>query len=409
MSTRGGKLSISNLTTDYGFLWVPCSRLNTLLKINTNYPAQANPSIRVTEPVVGYYRTAPQLQSAGNPSRTAVDADGNVWVGHRDLSDVVRVGLIEKGQCVDRNNDGKITTSGRSSDPLDPYPSLLGYININAPEDECITHRFDGYTLDPPYETLNTRMLHIRAVAVDKHARVWMGCTDNSWPGAGKFHMSFLPDPLPAPGSTAATILLGGSVVQPPFQCDNTGGYGYVIDDQEVLWSSSLYNYLMRYNISNNQCLPYIQMPVGDRIYGLGIDRSQTPNVIYTDGHSNNYLWKVTGYTPSTTVVASVTQGLPGMTKRGVAVGPNGDIWVASTDGCQGSSCHISRVNKNTGAVTSILSYGDGPTGVAVDSNGKVWFNTLRSHTAERIDPATNIIDLVVQLPAGCEPYTYGT
>jgi len=97
---------------------------------------------------------------------------------------------------------------------------------------------------------------------------------------------------------------------------------------------------------------------------------------------------------------------------RGIAVGQDGDIWVASTESCSGQGggygCYITRVNKVTGAATHVTSYGDGPTGVAVDSNGKIWFNTLRSHTAERIDPATNKVDLVVQLPGGCRPYTYG-
>jgi hypothetical protein len=424
VSTAGGKLSISNVTHDYGFLWVPCSNLSTIVKINTKYEARNNPFQNLTtEPILGYYRTAP-LGNYANPSRTAVDADGNVWVGHRSRTDVVRVGLLEKGQCVDRNNDGIITTSRRLSFD-DPYPQLLSFPNYttNPPDDECITHRFDGNATG----VINL-MRNIRAVAVDKHSRVWMGCTDNSYPGRGKYHMSFLPDPLPKPGSTASPILLGGSVVKAPFQCEpivvsplnnqttgGAGGYGYVIDDAEVLWSSSLHNPpgLMRFNISSMQCLPTIQMPNGSRVYGLGIDRAQSPNTIYTDSDYDPFLWSVKGYDSNSTTVTMVTNEVGGYVARGVAVGHDGDIWVASTSGCAstgdgGAGCNITRVSKATGAVTYVKSYGDGPTGVAVDSNGKIWFNTMNSHTAERIDPATNQVDLVIQLPDYCGPYTYG-
>jgi streptogramin lyase len=330
--------------------------------------------------------------------------------------------LFEKGQCVDRNGDGIITTSRRLS-LNDTYPQLLQYNVIDTPEDECITHRFNGATTQPGAGL----MLYIRAVAVDKHSRVWMGCTDNSYPGRGKFHMSFQPDPLPTPGTTASATLLGGSVVKAPFHCNGiinavdqsvnggAGGYGYVIDDAEVLWSSSLHNPpgLMRFNTSSLQCLPTVQMPQGPSVYGLGIDRAQTPNTIYTDCISTQLLWRVAGYDSASTNVTRVTGSLGGADARGVAVGHDGDIWVASTSGCASTGagaagCFVSRVSKATGTVTSVRSYGYGPTGVAVDSNGKIWFNTLYSHTAERINPATNQIDLVVQLPNNCGPYTYG-
>jgi streptogramin lyase len=415
ISTSAGKLSISNLTTDYGFLWVPCSDLDTLVKINTKYPAQSDPfNHLVTQPILGYYKTSPDR---GDPSRTAVDADGNVWVGHRSKGDVVRVGLFEKDQCVDRNGDGVITTSRRLN-PNDDYPQLLQYNVIDAPEDECITHRFDGSTTEPGAGL----MLNIRAVAVDKHSRVWFGCTDIYWPGRGKYHMSFLPDPLPTPGSTASATLLGGSVVKAPFQCNGSrdgvdwgaGGYGYVIDDAGVLWSSSYFNPpgLMRFNTSSLECLPTIEIPNSTSAYGLAIDRAHSPNVIYTDSLDAPHLWSVTGYDSTSTNVTKVTEEIGGWNARGVAVGQDGDIWVASTNSCSlkggGYGCFITRVNKVTGAVTYVRSYGNGPTGVAVDSNGKIWFSTVRSHTAERIDPATNQVDLVVQLPAGCRPYTYG-
>jgi hypothetical protein len=51
-----------------------------------------------------------------NPSRSTVDALGGVWTGNREewnngLGSMVHIGLKELNQCVDRNGDGKITTS----------------------------------------------------------------------------------------------------------------------------------------------------------------------------------------------------------------------------------------------------------------------------------------------------------
>lgn len=38
----------------------------------------------------------------------------------------------------------------------------------------------------------------------------------------------------------------------------------------------------------------------------------------------------------------------------------------------------------------------------------RVWVSVLDGNLARRIDPSTNEIDLTVQLPSGCRPYTVG-
>src|SRR5690606_31446075 len=62
----------------FRFIWVPASRRGTVIKIDTD-----------TGDVVGEYWTAPVYdpeRPSGDPSRTVVDRDGNVWVGNRDDS-----------------------------------------------------------------------------------------------------------------------------------------------------------------------------------------------------------------------------------------------------------------------------------------------------------------------------------
>ena len=50
------------------------------------------------------------------PSRTTIDQLGNCWVGNRRTGTVVKVGLLENGQWVDRNQNGVVDTSRDTDD-----------------------------------------------------------------------------------------------------------------------------------------------------------------------------------------------------------------------------------------------------------------------------------------------------
>jgi hypothetical protein len=59
-----------------------------------------------------------------------------------------------------------------------------------------------------------------------------------------------------------------------------------------------------------------------------------------------------------------------------------------------------------------LIPVGTYPTGVAVDSNGKVWVTNVHSHNVMRIDPnagsdGKGAVDLTVSLGAGAGPYNY--
>jgi hypothetical protein len=61
----------------------------------------------------------------------------------------------------------------------------------------------------------------------------------------------------------------------------------------------------------------------------------------------------------------------------------------------------------NAGGIVTVIPVGNHPTGVAVDAAGKVWVTNYNSHTAMRINPATNAVDLTVSLGSGAYPYNY--
>jgi YVTN family beta-propeller protein len=87
---------------------------------------------------------------------------------------------------------------------------------------------------------------------------------------------------------------------------------------------------------------------------------------------------------------------------RGVAVTlSDNNIWVANS-----FANSVSRLNNN-GTLAATIPVGAQPTGVAVDANGKVWVTNLDSNNVMRIDPATNTVDLTVDLGPFASPYNY--
>ncbi len=87
------------LVTDQGgpfpFLWIAASGRGTIVKIDTR-----------TGAILGEYSTNPDNRTYHNPSRTTAALDGSVWAGNRGDRSVILVGLVEEGQCVDRNGNG---------------------------------------------------------------------------------------------------------------------------------------------------------------------------------------------------------------------------------------------------------------------------------------------------------------
>ncbi|MFB6372644.1 MAG: MopE-related protein, partial [Bradymonadaceae bacterium] len=91
-----------------------------------------------------------------NPSRTAVDLDGNMWVIGRGDGRLTKI-ISDTSKCPDRNGNGKIDTS-KSGD--------LGPINSarNPKADECVAFS----------KVINPNFPSGRGVTVDSTGRVWV-------------------------------------------------------------------------------------------------------------------------------------------------------------------------------------------------------------------------------------------
>jgi len=159
-------------------LWVACSERGTIVRIDT-----------VTRTVVGEYWSAPQICDGvsvgcgGDPSRTTVDFDGNVWVGNRDdwdngtpgtsgddLGSVVKIGSCVAFQWVDRNNNLQLDTSSGLGD-VRPWWNDDGSCDFSDAihaQDELIML----------YNVVPAR--GVRTVAVDRSNDVWVNKNEPS-------------------------------------------------------------------------------------------------------------------------------------------------------------------------------------------------------------------------------------
>ena len=196
---NSNQLQLNNAVTPLPFIWIPLSGRGTIAKVNTQ-----------TGQILGEYLSAPQGRYR-NPSRSTVDLNGNVWVGNRDEAtggkgSIVRIGLSENYQCVDRNGNGRIDTS-TGLDDVKPWPNPGGVDNnggVSSAEDECII------------TYLRTNGTNVRTLAVDANNNVWAG-------GYGNLVHDLLDG---ITGATLRTIYPG------------CGGYGGLIDSYGVLWSA---------------------------------------------------------------------------------------------------------------------------------------------------------------------------
>lgn len=369
------------------FLWVAKSGRRSIVRIDAN-----------TGVVVGEYFTSPGVVS-GSPSRTAVDRFGNVWVGNSSGSgSVAKIGVVLGGTrgrknsdgsfvpdpngsylappflystAVDRDGDGLIRTSRGLGDVLAWRDITDGQGGVTAEvedaEDECIL-LFQRSTA--------SRVLH---VSLDTRGHAWIG-------GISSTPMHF--NKLDAQtGEILETML------------PSCGGYGGTVDNQGVLWSASLSQQsLMRYDTVSGQtsCVSVPQSA------GVAVD---------TEG----YIWNTTWDWNSVAKIAADGTMQPGFPKPtggryclGVAVTPaDNDVWVANK-----RTHDVSRLDSD-GNVRKRMAIGSGPTGVAVDANGKIWVVNQYDDNVVRIDPSAGAdglgeVDLTVPLGSGARPLAYG-
>jgi len=372
----------------FPYVYMAASSRGTIVRIDAN-----------TGAVLGEYFTAPTSNRNNNvsPSRTTVDQFGECWVGNRindgTQGSVARLGLAIGGtrgdrtgpvggpytftpnpagqylqgpftylspSVIDRDGDGFIHTSSGLTDILAWDPSSTGGNDtggVSLAEDELIVN----------YVRVTDRAT--RGLAIDSNNDLWVGGTGSST--------------YDQVSGTTGNVL--SSRVIP-------GGYGALIDSNNVLWSMQLGSGIHRHDISTNTTT-FISLPGA---YGLSIDPCSGNIWSSSSGGATPQLYRVD---PTGVTVTSWNQGARA---QGLAVDRAGNVWVA----CY-SPAQVRRFDLAGTFIGSVGAPLIRATGVAVDHNGSIWASDYNGDAARRIDPGTTAVDLTSPLGAGARPYNY--
>ncbi|MFZ2070652.1 MAG: hypothetical protein WAV32_03410 [Halobacteriota archaeon] len=358
------QLQLSKKPVTLPFIWVP-NYEGTVSKIDTE-----------TGNELGRYWVS---DGVGDPSRTTVDVEGNCWVGNRERGTVVKIGLLEAGQCRDRNGDGIIQTS----QDLNSDGDITGSELLAWGDDECVLYEVvlisgkegtyvpNTYAGGYDYDYWGTAP---RGLAIDASNNLWAG----TWSSQNYYYID---------GSTGAIIKT--------VDVSSWGhsAYGAVLDANGILWSAQLSSNILRINPSD---LTDIQQIPLSHTYGLGLD--------YT-GHlfvgGGGQLTKI----DISNTVSPIIWTKSARTVRGVVCTDDNNVWVAGTDE-HGVYNSVSRYD-NDGNLLTTISVGPSPSGVAVDAAGKVWACDIGDEYLHRINPATDTVDLSKQIIGSGGHYTY--
>ena len=345
-----------------------------------------------------------------NPSRTAVDLDGNMWVGGRDDGRVTKV-LWDTTQCPDSNGDGIYTsyidgTTGEvvqvnsGTDPLtDPFV------------DECVVY---SAVTNPSFPS-------IRGMAVGSDGKIWIGYSyggvqsiDPETFALGTYH-SAAAVPVWRPDEFGVFQVVTGEMV------NADGVYGLIVDSNGILYISSLTNrrYLVAFDTKTETWIGAFEKD-GACSYGIAVDGK---NRIWLGGYpecmgiemfdfEQKKAWSFlvpdsATLTPGSTSGVLVHEKAAGGGKAahdttGITVDPaTGNIWTSfylqgytgklvldETDFANSSWTFIATARD---ALNNLLpGVGVDLRGVGFDPYGYVWTLGLGSDRVWKIDPATN-------------------
>ena len=322
-------LSISvNAKIVYSVLWIPNSYTgNSISKIDIKDGTEK-----------GRYSTVP-AGIYGNPSRVAVDSKGNVWVGNRGTRTLVKIGLSEADECIDRNGNGVIDTSEDS----DKDGIITPYETYPFGDDECLlANVFLGGS---DYGNFDAE--GVRAVCTDKQDNVYAGLF-----GERKlFYVSKDGDVLKE----------WSSIVQP---------YGCFVDDKGIVWISSAADpvnshKLERFDPSTEN---FQVFDIGHTVYGIAPCFNEDCLVI--NGWGDMKLTKLNTTTNQIIFDLDKPELLEG---RGLTMDENNDIYAVSS-----AKNLIVKYDKDGNEIVRAATCGK-PTGVGIDAFGKIWTTCIES------------------------------
>jgi DNA-binding beta-propeller fold protein YncE len=334
-----GYLTLDSQQIDLAFMWVANSSENTVSRLNTEQCVES-----------GRYAVC------SNPSRTAVDLLGNVWVGCRSDGGVVKI-AIDEALCIDKNPPEGIQTAK----DLNGDGKVTGGEVLPKGQDECVL-----FTVYPGGSCQ-------RGLGVDSENYAWVG----EW-NAKKLRRLH-----PDDGQVVKEISISANP------------YGLVIDQAGTIWVSGRGgNRLLEVDPELGEVGSYTSTTGCFQPYGIGLDykgRVWIGNCCCDDAGIR--------YDPVTKTWAKAqVHGRP----RGIAGSQDGNIYVAND-----TSSEVAIVDSDTMVTLGFMSAGSGrfPIGMTVDFAGNVWTANQSAASATKFDPETK--QVLCEVPVGSGPYTY--
>lgn len=319
-------------------LWVSNSPVSTVSRIDTENCLET-----------GRYNVC------ANPSRTAVDLQGNVYIGCRNDGGVAKI-TGDMKNC-DKDGDGVINTAK----DINGDGKVSGGEVLPKGEDECVEYiTYPGGSCQ-------------RAVGVD---------SDN-YPWVGEWSAKTLRRLHPQTGAVLQTINLPNNP------------YGLLVDMQGIIWISGRGgNKLLRVDPKAGTVKTMKPNMGCFEPYGIGIDVSRRIWLANCCCENVVYMYDPVTEAWSKIPTHSHPRGVAGLDDGRMVVGHDQSNDVAIIDG----------INLT---VTDYIAVGPNrfPIGVAPDANQYVWAVNQNGNSAAKLDLSDNSI--VCEVPVGFEPYTY--
>ncbi len=308
-------LHLEETTTELHVIWIANSLDGTISKVDTRSKEE-----------LARYRTGPLGESScywcgpgDNPSRSSVSTFGDVYVANRAFGGQGSATKILFDDCPDADGDGAVETSGAGDDVHD-----FG-------EDECVAWNVPvGPSLSLP-----------RAIVVDERLGLDGVREERAWVGIFEEHRFHALD-----GES------GAEIEATPDLSPGTP-YGAAIDRDGIVWFATLTNLLGWFDSRDPDAWDLTSQPPGHWNYGITIDPDGDVWVAGTGVfryRPRDAEWDSAGAFPS----------------RGIAATPDGTLFTHDDEGLMG------RVDPVDLTITPME--GRGGRGVAVDSDGIVWF-----------------------------------
>lgn len=319
------------------------------------------------------------------PSRSAVDADGNCYVGNRGFSTPGTLMKILNSGFIDRNGNGTLDTSVDTNmnnviDPAEILPMADNNPANGAVDQAEILDERVAWIV--PIAAANAL---VRSVSIAPDGAIWVGLYNNR---TYQSYSSVTGSPIGVPISTATP--------------HSHTPYGSLVFSNGDLYSASLGNNLGKLTTGTGAWTSFTHSASD---YGIGIgndpNNGNSPMVIL-GGQGISSFFKFNTTTNAFSFPAS------GITPLGVSVDSNNDIFCSdAVGGGQFSGCSKFRPDGSllwsspaqTGAASS------SQRGVIVDANGNVWTVNPENDNVSKFDGVTGA-PLGV-FPVGDFPYTY--